>query len=236
MTVKSSALSASGVHFRSSPTSPSTDSFSSGEPSPRDGCALWFAATYDLLAKLDESRTAPIRDFAAGGASGRVLELGCGTGLNFAHFDWSRLESLDATEPDPFMLKRARERLETLPAEQQARTRLHGVPAEALPFQDDSFDVVLTLDYVEHVADDGRCLDEVVRVLKPGGLLVLSAPSSSRFQVLNWLKCRIGMAPDVYGHVREGYGLAEMSAMLQGRGLDVVHRSTYSRFFTRRSR
>jgi SAM-dependent methyltransferase len=101
-----------------------------------------------------------------------------------------------------------------------------------LPFRDAAFDLVLTLDFVEHVTDDALCLDEVVRVLKPGGMLVLSAPSTGRFQTLNWLKARIGMTPDVYGHMREGYGLKEMARELERRGLEVVHRSTYSRFFT----
>jgi SAM-dependent methyltransferase len=106
------------------------------------------------------------------------------------------------------------------------------VGRRGLPFRDEAFDLVLTLDFVEHVTDDELCLDEVVRVLRPGGMLVLSAPSTARLQSLNWLKCRIGMTPDVYGHMREGYGLEEMSDALSRRGLEVVHRSTYSRFFT----
>jgi SAM-dependent methyltransferase len=106
------------------------------------------------------------------------------------------------------------------------------VGRRGLPFRDGAFDLVLALDFVEHVTDDGLCLDEVRRVLRPGGLLVLSAPSTYRGQTLNWLKCRIGMTPDVYGHMREGYSLEEMGAALEARGLEVVHRSTYSRFFT----
>src|SRR5262245_2750801 len=71
------------------------------------------------------------------------------------------------------------------------------VGTRGLPFRDASFDLVLTLDFVEHVTDDGLCLDEVVRVLKPGGMVLLSAPSTSRWQTLNWLKARIGMTPDI---------------------------------------
>lgn len=106
------------------------------------------------------------------------------------------------------------------------------VGTRGLPFQDASFDLVLTLDFVEHVTDDGLCLDEVVRVLKPGGMVLLSAPSTSRWQTLNWLKARIGMTPDIYGHMREGYGLAEMRKLLEARGIEIQHGSTYSRFFT----
>lgn len=46
----------------------------------------------------------------------------------------------------------------------------------ALPFADASFDTVLLLDVLEHVPDDRAVLDEIARVLKPGGLLLLSVP------------------------------------------------------------
>ena len=75
----------------------------------------WFAATYDLLMRPGDSVLAPVRQFVAGGASGLVLEVGCGTGANLPYYDWERIESLDATEPDPFMLQRARRRASKLP-------------------------------------------------------------------------------------------------------------------------
>lgn len=48
--------------------------------------------------------------------------------------------------------------------------------AENLPFEDQSFDKVLCLDVFEHVADEQKTADEIFRVLKPGGTLVLSVP------------------------------------------------------------
>jgi SAM-dependent methyltransferase len=48
--------------------------------------------------------------------------------------------------------------------------------AEALPFADDSFDVVLLTEVLEHVDDHARTLDEVVRVLAPGGTVVVTVP------------------------------------------------------------
>lgn len=45
-----------------------------------------------------------------------------------------------------------------------------------LPFRDASFDVVLALEVLEHVEEDVRMLRELVRVLRPGGLVVISVP------------------------------------------------------------
>ena len=49
--------------------------------------------------------------------------------------------------------------------------------AEALPFADESHDLVTLFDVVEHADDDGRVLEEAARVLRPGGTLLLSVPA-----------------------------------------------------------
>ena len=52
---------------------------------------------------------------------------------------------------------------------------------ESLPFADESFDVVTTFQTLEHVADVDRCIAEMVRVLRPGGVLYLRAPDYNCF-------------------------------------------------------
>ncbi len=47
----------------------------------------------------------------------------------------------------------------------------------AMPFADDSFDLVLATDVIEHVDDDARALREIARVLRPGGTLLLTVPA-----------------------------------------------------------
>jgi|TARA_B100000315_G_scaffold210208_1_gene206327 SAM-dependent methyltransferase len=47
---------------------------------------------------------------------------------------------------------------------------------QALPFQDESFDAVLSLSVLEHVSDPCRCAAEIARVLKPGGELICVVP------------------------------------------------------------
>jgi ubiquinone/menaquinone biosynthesis C-methylase UbiE len=49
--------------------------------------------------------------------------------------------------------------------------------AEHLAFKDDLFDIVLLIEVLEHVKDDRKALEEIHRVLKPGGLAILTAPN-----------------------------------------------------------
>lgn len=125
------------------------------------------------MMKADDRTIAPVRRFVAGEATGRVLEIGCGTGLNLGHYDWSRIDSLDATEPDLYMLDHAFKRLDALPEDAHAKVHLQEAPAEQLPFDDATFDVVVSTLVFCTVSDPERSLAEVHRVLKPGGQLRL---------------------------------------------------------------
>ena len=91
----------------------------SAQPNSRRPRHRIYAAAYDFSARLTERRLAPLRELVAGQAEGHVLEIGCGTGANLEHYRWARVDSLDATEPDPFMLRRAEVRLQKLKKGQQ---------------------------------------------------------------------------------------------------------------------
>lgn len=101
---------------------------------------------------------------------------------------------------------------------------------EGLPFPDDCFDAVVVLDYLEHVDDDEFCLDEVDRVLAPGGTLYLSTPREGG--VLNAIKPRIGLPLEAYGHVREGYRMEDLRSRLGTRDFRVDYEGFYAHFFT----
>ncbi len=124
----------------------------------------WFAAIYDrMMASAERSFMKHVRREIAGEATGRVLEVGAGTGANFAYYQGGA--EVVATEPDPFMLQRARERVQAAgrPIE------LKQAPADQLPFEDASFDTVISTLVMCSVSDPMKALYEMRRVLKPQG-------------------------------------------------------------------
>jgi SAM-dependent methyltransferase len=128
----------------------------------------FFALTYDRqMAKVERAGMSDRRKDLLAGAVGRVLEIGAGTGLNLAHYG-SEVESLTLTEPEPPMYRRLQRRAQELtPGAMVLRA-----PAEDLPFEDDSFDVVVSTLVLCGVSDQPRALRELHRVLRPEGQLL----------------------------------------------------------------
>jgi ubiquinone/menaquinone biosynthesis C-methylase UbiE len=128
-----------------------------------------FAALYDrTLAPTEEADLARRRQELVGTASGAVLEIGAGTGLNLAHYP-EHLTSLTLTEPSAAMAAHLRGRAKALgrPVE------IVDAGAEALPFDDDSFDTVVGTLVLCTVDDLAATIAEIKRVLKPDGSLLL---------------------------------------------------------------
>jgi ubiquinone/menaquinone biosynthesis C-methylase UbiE len=119
-----------------------------------------FAWAWDRLVRLEDAREREMRRFVAGGASGRVLEIGYGVGTNWDYLP----DGVDYTgiEPDPYMRGRAERNLAG------SRLSLLSARAEALPFAEDSFDTVFTTLTLCSVQRPRRALAEVRRVLHPG--------------------------------------------------------------------
>jgi ubiquinone/menaquinone biosynthesis C-methylase UbiE len=119
---------------------------------------------YDLgLALPERGSFGRWRAWLAGGAAGRTLDLGTGTGRNLPLFP----PGARAVAIDPFPQNLAR-----------ARLRAPGVPlvrarAEALPFRDGAFETVVSGMVLCSVTDPAGALAEVRRVLRPGGVVRL---------------------------------------------------------------
>jgi len=128
----------------------------------------FFALTYDRqLKKVEKAGLAAHRRRLLADVSGRVLEIGGGTGANIPFYG-PAVVSLTVTEPEPPMLRRLEKR-----AREHARAvTVLRAPAEDLPFDDDSFDAVVSTLVLCGVDDQPRALRELRRVLRPGGKLV----------------------------------------------------------------
>jgi len=113
-----------------------------------------------------EREIGPRRTELLAGLEGRVLEIGAGNGMNFAHYPETVAEVV-AVEPEPYLREKANE------AAQSARVRVSvrdGI-ADPLPFDDASFDAAIASLVLCSVPDQARALAELRRVLKPGGEL-----------------------------------------------------------------
>jgi ubiquinone/menaquinone biosynthesis C-methylase UbiE len=128
-----------------------------------------FAAGYDpLSARWEKRYGATLRKKLLEHARGRVLEIGVGTGLNLPHYP--PVDELVAAEPSEPMLRRARRRA----AETGRDVTFVEAPAEQLPFEDDSFDTVVSMLVLCTVENQQHALQEVRRVLRPNGQFLFS--------------------------------------------------------------
>jgi SAM-dependent methyltransferase len=136
----------------------------------------------DFLGRLAEKEFGPQRDELLRHARGRVLEIGCGTGFNLAHYP-PAVEQLVITEPGRGLLERARRRA----ARNGRRVEALEAAAEALPFEDASFDTVVSTLVLCSVRDQDKALGEVRRVLKPGArFLFLEHVRANDFRRARW--------------------------------------------------
>ncbi len=107
-------------------------------------------------------------------ASGRVLEVGCGTGLGLRDFGHG-VDDVCGIDPNASSLRRARRRL--------PGAGLAVASAEHLPFAEDTFDCVVSSLVFCSVPDPLRGLSEIRRVLKPHGRLLMLEHVQSRSRI-----------------------------------------------------
>lgn len=138
-----------------------------------------------------------------------ILDVGCGTGKGQEVF--GSLGTVFGVDFSQDALEFCHER---------GLQRIARANAESLPFQSNVFDVVVTLDTIEHVPDDKKAISEIARVLKPGGHLLINVPA------YQWLW---GPHDIALMHQRR-YTRTQVRRLLEGNGL-VIERLSYHIFF-----
>ena len=113
---------------------------------------------------MSAPRMARLRSEVLAGVGGEVLEIGFGTGLNLPHYP-SQVRRITTVDPNPGMGSLARRRIARAAIEVDHR-RLGG---EALPFEEGTFDCVVSTWTLCSIPEVGRALAEVYRVLRAGG-------------------------------------------------------------------
>ncbi len=164
----------------------------------------------------------------------RILDVGCGIGAYMTAFR-RYSEQVYGVDLDEEKVAQAAAALSNVAV----------APAEVLPFRSDFFDVVFSHEVIEHVGDDQAAIAEAVRVLAPGGRLVIFAPNrlypfethgfylGKRYYyrllpLVNYLPrfIRDRFVPQV-----RVYSTGDMRRLLKGLGLKIeVHRQIYPAF------
>lgn len=177
------------------------------------------SVNYDKeIGVLDRRVFGDSRQWACSQAAGEVLEVAVGTGLNLSHYPGDVVVTgLDLSEQ---MLGLARSRARQL---DRAVTLRQGT-AHALPFAGASFDTVVCTLGLCAIPDHETAVDEMVRVLRPGGRLILvdHVASSSRVaRGLQWLVERVTIPLAGEHFLRRPLHLVE------ARGLEVEQRQRF---------
>lgn len=184
------------------------------------------ARLYDLaIAPLEFAFLRHSRRWIGERASGRVLVVGIGTGADLPHLVRARsVTGLDLSQP---LLEGARARAAAMGVEAEM---VHG-NAEALPFADGSFDAVAATYLLCGVEDPAAALAEMVRVVRPGGAILLADHVASHVAWVragqramegvthrwgeHWLRQprllleRLDLGVDVVESVRDSFGVLE---------------------------
>lgn len=139
----------------------------------------------------------------------KILDVGCGTGgLMNELVSFGEITGVDVSEK---ALNFCRSR---------GITNVHVGSGTHIPFPDNSFDLVLTLDVIEHIEDDRAAIAEIHRVLKPGGVSIVFVPA---FMFL-W-----GITDILSQHFRR-YTKMELEEKLSNGGFHVIRLSYFNTF------
>jgi 2-polyprenyl-3-methyl-5-hydroxy-6-metoxy-1,4-benzoquinol methylase len=109
---------------------------------------------------------------------------------------------------------------------------VHAYKENDFGIPDAQFDCVVSIDVLEHLQQDQPFLNEMKRMLKSDGRAVVTVPNGDPKLLANKIKWKLGMTPEIYGHTRAGYTIAELSNAIRTAGLLPKETGGYSRFVT----
>lgn len=187
---------------------------------PRDPATIAMQRAYKLWAPVYDAICGPLflssRRVAARMARScgrQVLEIGVGTGLSLP--DYGPENEVWGIDLSPEMIEKAKKRVadEHLPA----RCTLEVIDAHSLPFEDDSFHAVAAQFVITLVENPERVLDECLRVVAPGGEIILVNHFYSETGLAAWIERRLATAAHGVG-LRPDFRFGRIEDWMAARG------------------
>lgn len=156
----------------------------------------WFLARRDILEVM-------LSECSRLGATGSVLDVGCGTGGNTARF--AQTHPAVGVEPSPEAVRLARQRFPSL-------TFVEGVAPDAVSQQVSAADVFVLTDVLEHVQEDRKLVERLVGAAKPGAFFIITVPANEKL----WTEHDVS-----HGHFRR-YSLNSFSKLWRDVGVETM--------------
>lgn len=154
-----------------------------------------------------------------------VLDLGCGEGRHLHALYYAKRMHVVGTDLGFENLRKARKGFEQYPdIEPNSRRSFSLIQSDAtrLPFADGCFDCVICSEVLEHIPDYQSALDEIYRILKPGGALAVSVPRTWP-EWICWKLSPNGYANSPGGHIRI-FRAGVLRRDIERRGLRFIRR------------
>ncbi len=107
---------------------------------------------------------------------------------------------------------------------------VYRIDGQGMPFRDNQFDRVVIVDFLEHIPDDQAWIDELFRIMQPGGKVIINVPHIKN-SLLRRFRLALGQTDEKHGHLRPGYTIETLETLL-GTRFTLETYTTYSRFFS----
>ena len=110
------------------------------------------------------------------------------------------------------------------------RERVCKIEQDRIDAADSSYNLIVIVDLLEHLEEDGAFIDEMKRLLVPNGDLIINVPNPKE-GLLRKFRFFLGQTDEQHGHVRPGYSLDELKRLL-GDDFEINKHASYSRLFS----
>ena len=108
--------------------------------------------------------------------------------------------------------------------------RVDRIDGRTTPYANERFDLIVIVDFLEHISTDREFIVELARISKSGATLIVNVPNPRR-GLLRWVRKIIGQTDAAHGHLRPGYSLEELTQLLAPNFVIESHNG-YSKFFS----